>query len=127
MIMSTFLIKKLIFNDLTSTINKKVFYMNVKELKSYIKKHKIKYQTISEKSGIPLGTIRNIFSNSNIDPRYSTIEKIENALDIKDDGFAKEYFSMEEENIIKDYRVLSEKDKKLFIEILRDMVYFTKQ
>lgn len=96
--------------------------MNVKDLKAYIKTHKIKYQEISDKSGIPVGTLRNIFSSSGIDPRYTTIEKIENALGINGGGtLAQEYFSAEEQKIIKTYRSLSERDKKIVVGILKNM------
>ena len=96
--------------------------MNVKDLKSYIKLHKIKYKTISEKSGIPVGTLRNIFSNSDINPRYGTIEKIEKALGI--DGthnFVQKYYTNEEEQLVTDYRNLSSKDKRLVSVIIKEM------
>ena len=97
--------------------------MNVKELKSYIKLHKIKYQTISEKSGIPIGTLRNIFSNSDIDPRYGTIEKIERALGINDlQGFAQRYYTNEEEVLITKFRDLSDRDKRLVFVLVSEML-----
>ena len=96
--------------------------MNIKDLKQYIKLHKIKYQEISDKSGIPVGTLRNIFSNANIDPRYGTIEKIETALGINDRlTLAQNYYSDEEQNVIKQYRNLSERDKKIIKDILKEM------
>ena len=96
--------------------------MNIKELKKYIKIHKIKYQVIADKSGIPIGTLRNLFSNSEIDPRYSTIEKIEKALGI-DTGvsIAQTYYTSEERELIENYKSLSEKDKKVVSALLTFM------
>lgn len=96
--------------------------MNIKELKKYIKIHKIKYQVIADKSGIPIGTLRNLFSNSEIDPRYSTIEKIEKALGI-DTGvsIAQTYYTGEERELIENYKSLSEKDKKVVSALLTFM------
>ena len=41
------------------------------------------YQDISERSGIPLGTIKNIFAGYTPDPRESTIKAIEQALGVE--------------------------------------------
>ncbi len=98
--------------------------MTVSELKSYIKEKKIKYKTISEKSGIPLGTLRNIFSNSqNINPRIDTIRKIEQALDIDTTPkFVETYYTAQEERLIQIYRTLSDRDKKMVDNIFNSFV-----
>ena len=41
------------------------------------------YQDISDRSGIPLGTIKNIFAGYTPDPRESTIKAIELALGVE--------------------------------------------
>lgn len=58
--------------------------MTVEQIKSYLKKNKITYQTLSEKSGIPIGTLKNIFSQCTINPRIDTMQAIEEALGLKD-------------------------------------------
>lgn len=58
--------------------------MTVEQVKAYIKKNKITYQKLSEKSGIPIGTLKNIFSKCEINPRIDTMQAIEEALGIKD-------------------------------------------
>ena len=58
--------------------------MTVEQVKAYIKKNKITYQKLSEKSGIPIGTLKNIFSKCEINPRIDTMQAIEKALGIKD-------------------------------------------
>ena len=54
--------------------------MTIEQIKSYLKSNKITYQTLSEKSGIPLGTLKNIFSQCAINPRIDTVQAIEEAL-----------------------------------------------
>ncbi|HIV64396.1 MAG TPA: helix-turn-helix transcriptional regulator [Firmicutes bacterium] len=52
------------------------------ELKKLTKQKKMTYQKLSEISGVPLGTIKNIFSGLTPTPRLDTIQKIERALGI---------------------------------------------
>lgn len=98
--------------------------MTVSEIKAYLKENKIKYQTLSEKSGIPLGTLRNIFSNSqNINPRIDTIQKIERALEIDTKPkFAENYYTSKEENLVKMYRTLSERDKNFIDDVFNRLI-----
>lgn len=58
--------------------------MTVEQVKTYLKKNKITYKTLSEKSGIPAGTLKNIFSQCKINPRLDTMQAIEEALGLKD-------------------------------------------
>lgn len=52
------------------------------EIKTYLRKNKITYKTISEKTGISEGTLKNIFSGLTKNPRIDTIQAIENAAGI---------------------------------------------
>lgn len=54
--------------------------MQVAEIKTYLKKHKITYEDLSSRSGIPVGTLKNIFSKCTTNPRLDTMQAIENAL-----------------------------------------------
>ena len=54
--------------------------MTVKEIKEFMRINKITQVELSEKSGLPLQTIRNIFSNPTRNPRIDTMQAIENAL-----------------------------------------------
>lgn len=56
--------------------------MNVAEIKKHIKQHKITYEALSEQSGIPIGTIKSIFSGRTPNPRLDTMQAIERALGI---------------------------------------------
>lgn len=54
--------------------------MQLAEIKSYLKKNKITYLDLSQKSGIPIGTLKNIFAKCSTNPRLDTIQAIEKAL-----------------------------------------------
>lgn len=66
------------------TIEKKAILkgakMQVPQIKAYLKENKITYPELSEKSGIPLGTLKSIFSGRTPAPRIDTIQAIERAL-----------------------------------------------
>lgn len=54
--------------------------MQVTEIKSYLKKNKITYDALSKSSGIPIGTIKSVFSGRTPNPRLDTMQAIEEAL-----------------------------------------------
>lgn len=62
--------------------------MKVEEIKAYMKAHNITQIELSEKSKIPLQTIRKIFSGHTANPRIDTLCAIEQALGL---GGEKEY------------------------------------
>lgn len=61
--------------------------MTIIEIKSYMKENKITYKMLSEKSGIPLGTLKEIFRGRIKNPRIDTMKAIENALKIPEGDF----------------------------------------
>lgn len=85
--------------------------MTVKEIKEFMKINKITQVELSEKSGLPLQTIRNIFSNPTRNPRIDTMQAIENAL-----GFvsptAVAQFTEKENELIRLYRALPNEQLK---------------
>ncbi|MBQ7831296.1 MAG: helix-turn-helix transcriptional regulator [Clostridia bacterium] len=54
--------------------------MEIQALKIYLKSNKITYEQLSERSGIPLNTLKNIFSGRTPNPRIDTMQAIEAAL-----------------------------------------------
>jgi transcriptional regulator with XRE-family HTH domain len=56
--------------------------MDIQSIKEYLKNKKITYEQLSELSGIPLNTIKNIFSRRTPNPRVDTMQAIECALGI---------------------------------------------
>ena len=60
--------------------------MTVQEIKDYMKTNKIGYATLSEKSGVPIGTLKSIFSFRTPTPRIDTMQAIENALGLTSDA-----------------------------------------
>lgn len=61
--------------------------MEIYKLKEILKKRKITYAKLSEMSGVPIQTIQKIFSGNTTAPRIDTLDKIEKALDIKQEIF----------------------------------------
>lgn len=56
--------------------------MTLEEIKSYLKVNKITYKKLSEQSGVPESTLKNLFSGATTNPRISTMQAIERALGI---------------------------------------------
>lgn len=56
--------------------------MTILEIKEYMRKNKISQIELSEKSSIPLQTIRKIFAGITPNPRIDTMQAIEKALGI---------------------------------------------
>ena len=52
----------------------------IKEIKAFMKAQSITYQQLSDTSGIPLNTLKNIFRGKTLHPRIDTIQAIERAL-----------------------------------------------
>lgn len=92
----------------------------ITEIKNFLKAKKITYKELSEKTNIPEGTLKNIFSGITKNPRIDTIQTIENAIGINStkEVLTENYYSTEEEEIIKMYRELSKNNKEV---ILRNM------
>ena len=95
--------------------------MNTKiiELKKLLRERKITYKELSERTIIPEGTLKNIFSGFTKNPRIDTIQTIENALatDTKTSDFkiVNTYTSSEEEEILDMYRKLSKENKSVIL------------
>ena len=95
--------------------------MNTKiiELKKLLRERKITYKELSERTNIPEGTLKNIFSGFTKNPRIDTIQTIENALatDTKtsDVKIVNTYTSSEEEEILDMYRKLSKENKSVIL------------
>lgn len=78
------------------------------------------YQDISDSSGIPLGTIKNIFAGYTPDPRESTINAIEKALGVETRIIRADMeLNAEEQLLLNDFRALSRSDKAQASEYVR--------
>ena len=60
--------------------------MTIQDIKDYMKSKKITQKELSDKSGIPLQTLRKIFSGLTEHPRIDTMQAIENALGLTSDA-----------------------------------------
>lgn len=54
--------------------------MTIQEIKQFLKNNKITYESLSEMSGVSIGTLKSIFSGRTPTPRIDTLEAIEKAL-----------------------------------------------
>lgn len=57
--------------------------MDIKEIKDHMKANKITYESLSNESGIPLNTLKNIFCGRTPSPRIDTWNAILEALGLK--------------------------------------------
>lgn len=56
--------------------------MEIADIKKHMKLHKITYEMLSDKSGIPLATLKDIFRGATANPRIDTMKAITTALNI---------------------------------------------
>lgn len=63
--------------------------MEIQHYKNYLKKIGMTYEQLSKKSGIPLNTLKNIFSGKTAHPRIDTIQAIERALGLEESATQK--------------------------------------
>lgn len=70
--------------DFILGLSDKVIYirpnLKIEEIKEYLKVNKITYKELSDKSGIPESTLKNLFSGATTNPRIATMRAIEQAL-----------------------------------------------
>jgi transcriptional regulator with XRE-family HTH domain len=59
--------------------------MDIENIKKFMKEKKITYDTLSQLSGIPVNTIKNIFRGKTQNPRIDTMQAIEKALGINNE------------------------------------------
>ncbi len=85
--------------------------MTVKEIKEFMRINKITQVELSEKSGLPLQTIRNIFSNPTRNPRIDTMQAIENALGFVSPTAVTQY-TEKENDLVRLYRALPNEQLK---------------
>ena len=84
--------------------------MTIKEIKEFMKINKITQVELSEKSGLPLQTIRNIFSNPTRNPRMDTMQAIEKALGFTSPTAAQ--YTENENDLVRLYRALPNEQLK---------------
>ncbi len=94
--------------------------MNAKiaEIKDFLKKNKMTYKYISEKTGIPEGTLKNIFSGFTKNPRIDTIQAIEEACGINkttDYNFAKITTSNDAQTVAQMFQDLTPRNQEVIL------------
>ena len=101
---------------------KEVVKMNLETLREAKKKAGLTIAQIAQRANLPKGTVQNIFCGYVPNPRSDTLEAIERALGLSDEGYRDtlpfEVTPMEEE-LVRTFRTLSEKDKQLFLILMK--------
>lgn len=96
--------------------------MDIERLKTAKTKQNITYDELSAKSGVPVSTIYDLFRGVTTAPRVDTLQAIERALGLSDDGHKDtmpfEVTPMEEE-VIRTFRAMSDEDKQLFLILIK--------
>jgi transcriptional regulator with XRE-family HTH domain len=95
--------------------------MDVLKIKSIMKSRKITYEELSEKSKIPLNTLKNIFRGKTLNPRIDTVEAIEKALGL--DKEVVQGVSDEEKELMELIKQLPNESTKELIEIIKQLSY----
>lgn len=104
--------------------------MNVAEIKNYIKQRKITYEMLSAQSGIPIGTLKSIFSGRTPNPRLDTMQAIEHALNISGEQFdsGRVNLSVEQEELLDVFDKIGErfgaKGQRNYIDIGKKLLNF---
>ena len=84
--------------------------MGTQEIKNYLKANKITYQELSDRSGISLNTLKNIFSGKTPNPRIDTMQAIERALGIEEEKTPSDGLSEDERKLIELIKKLSSEE-----------------
>ena len=96
--------------------------MNLETLREAKKKAGLTIAEIAQRANLPKGTVQNIFCGYVPNPRSDTLEAIERALGLSEEGYRDtlpfEVTPMEEE-LVRTFRTLSEKDKQLFLILMK--------
>ena len=70
---------------------------SIQDIKAYMKANNITYQELSNRSKIPLNTLKNLFRGKTQNPRVDTLKAIEKALGL--DNQAKTEYTDEEKEL----------------------------
>lgn len=101
---------------------KEVVKMNLETLREAKKKAGLTIAQIAQRANLPKGTVQNIFCGYVPNPRSDTLEAIERALGLSDEGYRDtlpfEVTPMEEE-LVQTFRTLSEEDKQLLFILMK--------
>lgn len=87
------------------------------------KEQKITLDILSIKSGIPLNTLKNIFSGRTPTPRIDTVQSIERALGITNEHATTKHFSKEEQELLTAFRELNASMRAYVLQIVKSAVY----
>lgn len=95
--------------------------MEIIEIKSLMKKNKITYEQLAEKTHLNLSTLKKIFSGQTANPRMNTIIAIEKALEPSNCDLSKN-MKLKEQRLFNAFNELTPHMQDYFIEIMEKFV-----
>lgn len=99
--------------------------MDIKAIKQELKKRKMSYENLSLQSGVPLNTLKNIFSERTPHPRIDTMQAIERALGLADssplDNAMVEQLTDKEKRLLTAFNALVEPMQDIMLEQIEKM------
>lgn len=100
--------------------------MSIQEIKAYMKANRITQIRLAEISGVPLQTLRDIFSGATRNPRLDTVQAIEKALgldkELSPNEKAAPALTDKEERLIKAFNVLIPPMQDYILEMTENLV-----
>ena len=99
--------------------------MDIQAIKLFLKQNKITYEQLSEKSGIPLNTLKNIFSGRTPTPRIDTMQAIERALGLDKEKSPPSELTESEQDWLKLFYELDENDQATLIGVVKALKSMT--
>lgn len=104
--------------------------MDIKAIKQELKKRKMSYENLSLQSGVPLNTLKNIFSERTLHPRIDTMQAIERALGLADgsplDNVMVEHLTDKEKRLLRAFNTLVEPMQDIMLEQIEKMAQVRK-
>lgn len=98
--------------------------MTINEIKQYMKKNGITQLHLAEKSGIPIGTIRDIFRGATKNPRIDTINAITKTLNIEENNLLPQSLQPTLETVFDSIKKLPPEKQQAIITIVNDILKF---
>lgn len=94
--------------------------MNIEEIKTYMKQHKISYEKLAEMTGLSVSTITKIFGGFAKYPRVDTMQAIERALGLSNgENNPTPSLTESEETLLRYFRTLSDELQGVALETVR--------
>lgn len=90
---------------------------SIQDIKMYMKANNMTYQELSDRSQIPLNTLKNLFCGKTKNPRIDTMQAIERALGINEKA-PPPNMTEGQNDLLKVYSSLTDENKDLLVKLI---------